>query len=810
MKSLLNSIIFCLSFLSAFSQYTKVDSLRSVLDNATNDSVKCNASLDISNYYEAKNPDSALYYTNLCLEIAINSKLKEKQSSAYNHLGTILRRQGNYVEALDAYSKAIIVDEELGDLLGKSKNLNNIGLIYKDQGIYDKAIEMFSKSLEIKENLGDKKGIAGSLANLGIIYRYQGLYDKSIEHFITSIRILEELNDKDGIARCYTNIGNIHYNQANWERALEYFEKSLRIAYELNDIRGISRSLNNIAIIYRQQNNYPKAIEYYEDAIKITEKLGDKKTISIIYNNIGTIYRLQDNFDKALEYLLIAMNIRDAIGDKQGLASSYLSLSEFYNAMADSVKHGENSNHLNQAINYGMLAYNLSSEIGAIPIKTNAAYSLKESYTKLKRFDKALYYANIQLDINDSLYNQDKAKTLAEVETKYETEKKQQEIEKQQLLIERNAAHSQKQKNRIISLIIGSITLALLAVAIFAAYRQKYQKNIIITEKNALLEQYNEEIKATSEALTEQNETLKQQNEEIIKQRNEIEIQRNSLANLAWELQERKEEIEAQKNILSTQNNEITSSIIYAQRIQNAVLPSASYLNQLFGEHFIFYKPKSIVSGDFYWATRIRELLVFCVTDCTGHGVPGAFMSMMGVSFLNEIVRKEEVTNAAEVLNQLRDHVVNSMEETSESYNSFDGMDIGLCVLNTKTLMLQFSGANIPCWIASHNRSSNQNSLIELKPDSMPIARYERMEPFALFEYHLKENDKIYLASDGFADQFGGAEGKKFQKSRLMKLLAQNAEHELNEQKNLLETTFNEWKNSNNQVDDVTVLGIKV
>ncbi len=804
------SLFSVFGFFDGISQNSKIDSLYNELKKTQHDTTVCRLYIELGYEYDGLNTDSSYYYVNKSLVLAEKENLSKKQSSALTLIGTILRRRGDYEGSMEVFIKAIRIDEKLGDLFGQSKNYNNIGLIYKDQGNYEKAIEYLQKSMDIKRALNNQRGIASSLVNIGIVYRYQGLFDKAIDQYIQAIKILEELNDKDGVGKCYNNIGNLHYSQQNFEKALNYFEKSLDVARELNDMRGISRSLNNIAIIYRKQSNFTKAIEYYEEAIKISDKLDDQKTLSIIYNNLGSIYRLTADFDKALEYLLIAMNIREKIGDKQGLASSYLSIAEFYNSLADSTSKDARYPTLNQAIKYGLLAYNISSEIGALPSQLSATNILKESYAKLNRFEKALYYANIQLDLADSLNIQNKNRAVTEIETKYETEKKQQEIEKQRLIIERNIAHSQKQRNRIISLIFGSVFLSLLAITIYLSYRQKSSKNRIITEKNAILEQYNEEIKATSEALSEHNERLKIQNDEIIKQRNEIELQKNSLANLAWELQERKEEIEAQKDVLTFQNNEITSSIIYAQRIQSAVLPSENYLNDLFSDFFILYKPKSIVSGDFYWATKIRNLIVFCVIDCTGHGVPGAFMSMMGVSFLNEIVAKEQVTNAAEVLNQLRNHVVNSMRQTSDSYEPIDGMDIGLCVLNTQTFSLQFAGANIPCWIATKAEKLNNKSLVELKPDSMPIARYERMEPFSLAEYQLKENDKIYLATDGFADQFGGSEGKKFQKSRLMKVLAQNSHNALSEQKNILEATFEEWKNCNTQVDDVTVLGIKV
>lgn len=356
------------------------------------------------------------------------------------------------------------------------------------------------------------------------------------------------------------------------------------------------------------------------------------------------------------------------------------------------------------------------------------------------------------------------------------------------------------------------LLFSLLFLLIFLFVRER-EKGLI--RAKTILE---DKVSERTKEIQKQKEEIESQRDYVLEQRNEIEQQRNSLANLAWELQEKTEEIESQKDILSIQNKEITDSIVYAQRIQRAVLPSTKFLGSIFPNFFIIYKPKSIVSGDFFWATKVKELIIFCVTDCTGHGVPGAFMSMMGIAFLNEIVRKEEVTDAAKVLNELRIHVISSMEETEPGFVQLDGMDIGLCVLNTQTLKLQYAGANIPCWISTAEPPAEMvdckvsiiNGLVELKPDRMPIARFEKMKPFSMVDYQLKKNDTIYLASDGYADQFGGKDEKKFQKQRLMELIYQVSNLPQIEQKMFLETTFEEWKGNRNQIDDVTILSIKV
>lgn len=802
---------FLLFALTAITQVTHLDSLKAELKRANHDTTICSLYIKIGEAFDDKNTDSVFYYLYQSLELAQKKKLSKKMSSAYTSLGSHYRRRGNYEKSLENLLNALKIDDELNDKLGLSKNYNNIGLIHRDKGNYDLALEMFNKSLEIKEQLGDRKGVAATNVNIGMVYRSQGYFEKSIEQYHKSMKILEELNDKDGVSKCLNNIGNVHYSQKNFDKALEYFIKSLEIVEKIGDARGLARMFNNIGVIYREKGDYEKAIEYYEKSTTITIKLGDKRTLANTYNNLGNLYRLKKEYNIALDHYLQSKTIRDEIGDKQGLSSIYVSLAELYNLWAFSFAGEMRLNYLNNAKRNGELGFDLANEIGALPDKNSAAQALKETYTLLKDYKKALHYANIILDIKETLFGEEKVKALTEVEAKYQSEKKQQEIERQQLEIEKNKIDYQRQRIRLNFAIVGSIMLALLALSVLLAYRQKYLSSIIIREKNALLEQYNEEIRATSEALVLQNEQLKEQNDEI-------QNQRNSLANLAWELQEKSEEVEKQKNVLANQHKEITDSIVYARRIQNAVLPTSEFINNLFSEHFILYKPKSIVSGDFYWATQINDLSIFCVTDCTGHGVPGAFMSMMGISFLNEIVRKEEVTDAAQVLNQLRNLVITSMVECNENHIKLDGMDMGLCVLNRKSLELQFAGANIPCWIAKANISAIKNderfdvndTLIEIKPDRMPIARFEKMDPFTLVNIRLDAGDTIYLATDGFADQFGGAEGKKFQKNRVLELISQVKNEPLRNQKDILDITFEKWKGSKNQIDDVTILGVKI
>jgi tetratricopeptide (TPR) repeat protein len=811
-------------------------------------------------YYGFGTYDVAIDYYQKSIKLQEEIGDRRGMSESLNSIGIVYNDKGDYPNALDFYYKSLIINEEIADINGIAKCYNNIGIVYRYQGLPDKAIEYYLKSIELKEKINDKTGLADSYSNIGNIHYDRGSYDLAIEIFLKVLAIFTDSGDKKGMARNYLNIGNIKYIQGSTDKALDYYILALKIYEELSDIIGTSSAHNNIGIIYHSQGAYEKAIEHYQMVLKIAEISGDKPSIARSYNNIGRVLSSKGSYKEAVESYNKSLEIRQQLGDKKGItgcynnlgvaykhlnlhaksleyyhkslaisvemndknamATTYQNIASLNNLLADSIgiSEGERNTYLNQALDYGHKAFLLADEMGAIPSKNTISNTLMKAYSKLGNYKKAFEYSEIYNETKDSIFNSEKTKAVAEMQTKYETEKKQQEIEKQKLIIEKQDIDNHRQRTQRNFSIAGSLLLAMFALVVLRGYQQKKRSNSIITEKNLQLEHAFEEIKASSEALTKQNFRLNEQFDEISNQRNEIENQKNSLANLAWELQEKGEEIEQQKNILALQNKEITDSIRYAQRIQNAVLPNSDYLKQLFSDYFILHKPKSIVSGDFYWATQVREFIVFCITDCTGHGVPGAFMSMMGVSFLNEIVRKEELTNAAKVLNVLREHVIAALVEQDESYVQFDGMDIGLCVLNTNTLKLQYAGANIPCWIATDSPNEKvlgekvdfQYGLIELKPDRMPIARFDRMNLFSCVDYQLKKGDTIYISSDGYADQFGGPDGKKFQKHRLMKLIYNNQNLPILQQKSLLNSEFEAWRRERNQLDDVTVLGIKV
>ena len=296
---------------------------------------------------------------------------------------------------------------------------------------------------------------------------------------------------------------------------------------------------------------------------------------------------------------------------------------------------------------------------------------------------------------------------------------------------------------------------------------------------------------------------------------------------LADKVKERTLEIEKQRDIVISQKNhiekiniEITDSINYAKYIQSSVLPKADQLESCLGEHFILYKPKDIVSGDFYWVSKIENKTVIVAGDCTGHGVPGAFMSMLGITLLNEIINNEYITNPGVILDRLRKEVIASLKQKGERWEQKDGMDIALCTLDRENMKLQFAGAINPLYLIRksgtekvgkiHGESMGAYELIEIKGNIMPIGITDEMNNFTSHEIDINEGDSFYLFTDGFPDQFGGLDHKKFNYKQFREQLVKTKAKTMPDQKIMLEKVLHEWMGNNNQTDDILVIGFRI
>ena len=388
---------------------------------------------------------------------------------------------------------------------------------------------------------------------------------------------------------------------------------------------------------------------------------------------------------------------------------------------------------------------------------------------------------------------------------------------------------------RTIIAYISYVVLLLLIIYTYIKYREKalrHEKDILekkvqtrtreIQDKNEELKEQKEEILTANEELEQQkeeiqviNENLTQQNEEIISQKDEIQTINENLMQKNEEIVSQRDEIEAQRNLaldqkdqIETHGKSITDSIQYAKRIQSAILPPDVYINELLPENFILYKPRDIVSGDFYWVKHINNYIILVAADCTGHGVPGAFMSMLGISFLNEIVQQREITQANEVLNELRRQIKRSLRQHGKKDGSKDGMDIALCAIDTKTNIMQYAGAFNPLVLFKYKKGKSE--LTEIKADRMPVGIYlGREQSFTNHEIKLEIGDTFYIFSDGYPDQTG-KNGKKFMTKNFKELLLEIQNESMAEQKEILERRLSDWMGNESQVDDILVVGVRI
>ena len=312
-----------------------------------------------------------------------------------------------------------------------------------------------------------------------------------------------------------------------------------------------------------------------------------------------------------------------------------------------------------------------------------------------------------------------------------------------------------------------------------------------IEEKNDELSQQNEEIQAINNSLNEQKKVIEERNVELSEQGEELKLQN--------------EEITIQRDKINSQHKAITDSIEYAKRIQTAVLPRSAYIDEILPDNFILNMPRNVVSGDFYVVRQVDHYIIIAVADCTGHGVPGAIMSMLGISFLNEIVRNKEITQANQVLNKLRKQIKRSLHQTGRKGETEDGMDVALCAIDTRTNILQYSGANNPVYIVQNGEFK------EIKPDRMPIGFYvNETASFTNHEIQLNDGDIFYLFSDGFMDQFGGKNGFKYKASNFQQILFENHGRPMVIQMELLEQELKNWMKGYEQTDDILVMGVRV
>jgi serine phosphatase RsbU (regulator of sigma subunit) len=615
--------------------------------------------------------------------------------------------------------------------------------------VYHFVKEKLKNNTSNSSNIFFKKSLSGCLNNIGYAYEHQGKIEKALDYYHQALKIKEELGLKPGIAICLNNIGIIYVNQGDLELALEYYNKSMAIDKEIGNKSGVSSSLSNIGHIHKSKGDTNKAFECYYTALEIAKELNDISNMANLYNNIGTLYKANEAYTEALKYFYKSLELYKKLEYKRGITTSLINIAvvEF---RTGNIKNAEKNGLKSLAVAREMNSPN------DIKWATDLLYKV---YQKQGKGLDALAMYKLNIQMRDSIINEKTQKATIKRQAKYEYEKQKtiDDAEHDKLLL---IEQEEKEKQRIIT-IVTSLGLLLVVVFLFFVFNQ-----LRVTKKQKIL--------------------IEQQKKEVEQQKSIVELAHNQLAE---------------------KNQEIMDSIIYAKRIQNAILPPDKLVKEYLQESFILYKPKDIVAGDFYWMEQIvpteknkEPLILFAAADCTGHGVPGAMVSVVCNNGLNRSVREYGLTEPGEILDKTREIVIQEFEKSEEEVK--DGMDIALCSIENN--ILKYAGANNPLWIIRNGE------VLETKANKQPIGRFDREEPYDTHSIELIANDTIYIFSDGYVDQFGGEKGKKLKAKAFREILLSIQNKSMSEQKELIDSAFEDWKGNLEQIDDVCIIGVRI
>jgi len=622
------------------------------------------------------------------------------------------------------------------------------------------AIQYGKFALENAEKYKLYEQVSKAYSFLGVAYRNLGDFKRSKEYYMMGLEVAKQHKLKEQLGYANINIGNWYLYNDDYKPSEAYILASAKIAEELADERMIAYCNLNLGRFYLLSDKLLDAQNYIEKSLIFRVNTNDISGQAVCYKYLADLYHANGNDIKALQQYQLTLDIIDKQFDKDLLADIYNKMSDIYLSLGK-VSDAKQSAEMGldvalQTKNYIRIRHAYQAHVNIFRQQGNS--------------DKALYFYEYVKQYNDTVFrNQLEDKISFDfLEFERHKEKLRTDSAEQRAVLEKTLRKKERRLNITLSIVL-ILSLVLMYLLLKANKRRKQMNLELISQK--------EEIQTV---ITD----LHSKNEEIIVQRDEIEIQRDAI---------------------ERQQVSITDSILYAQRIQQAMLFNQEEIRNIVAfPFFILYLPRDIVSGDFYWVRKIENKLIFTVADCTGHGIPGAFLSMLGISLLNEIVVNQKTTDAAEILNKLRNQIKNHLNQTDDRDSLDDGMDMALCVLNTETLELEFAGANNPAYIA------RGNTILTLEPTLNPVGIYFRERPFEKQTFRLESDDTIYLFSDGYADQFGGKYGRRFMTNNFKNLLLKIQKHKLGQRRELLEQKLHAWRKHHRQIDDITVMGIKI
>ncbi|MBA4239120.1 MAG: hypothetical protein C0448_00220 [Sphingobacteriaceae bacterium] len=637
----------------------------------------------------------------------------------------------------------------------------------------DSSIKYGEKAIALSKKTHDTLRLIIAYRRLGIAYINSADYKKALDYQQKSYDLAKQIHSKKAMASALNNLSVIYLNFSEFKKAIEYNIQSQKIQEELKDSTNLFNAYYNTGLLFKNIEDIKSAKSFYNKAYDIAKLQNQKHNQAFALSGLANLYKKEGKFETALDYYLKAAAWFESENHLQGLSEVYINLGSMYmewdatdhNNIAKALSYYNKALIINKEYNNQLTQANIMGNIAMLYSKTNKTDStihyakkaidlaqaigdnaeivfssrlLSDAYFKKGEYQLSIKYLNLHITMKDSVYDYEKQKDIQQEQMKYEFEKKT-ISDSLRVVEEKKVTHEKLKQEKIIRYGLFFFILLLVVFSFIMYNRFK-----------------------------------------IIKSQKQI--------------------IEIQKEKVDEKQKEILDSIIYAKRIQSTILNNQIIMKDVFPENFIYFKPKDIVSGDFYWAHRKSNYFYLAVCDSTGHGVPGAFMSLLNIGFLNEAINDNGIEKPNEIFNYVRTRLIQSVSQ-EEQKDGFDGI---LICINVVTKEITYSASNNKPILISNNQ------IIEQKVDKMPVGKGERQDSFNMYHLNANSGDLLYLYTDGYADQFGGPKGKKYKYRPLNELLLTNSSRPLSEQLNILSNEFASWKGDLEQVDDVCVIGIKI
>jgi serine phosphatase RsbU (regulator of sigma subunit) len=667
-------------------------------------------------------------------------------AEAKNNLGLYYLNKGDLKRAEEELTSCLKLRETLGNETEIALSNNNLGLLFSEKGDYFLALKFYTASVKLYEKLNNDPELANSLSGIAEVWEEVGNLNRSILMSEKSLRIRERINDKTGIANSLGQLAGIYHKHGDKEKAKEYFARSLKLLIETKNIEGLAFTYNNIATTLRFDRDFDGAIENFVKSLDLFQKMGAKNYVARCLSNIGNVYGDKKNYAAALNYYEQSVEIHKELSSVRGLCITYNNMADIY----------FNLNSFKKAKFYVDSAYRMAIRIGQPENIKNVSLVYASVDSATGNFSGAFYRLKEYYTNREKILNNENQKASMKSELKYDFEKKS-VADSLRTAGEKQVINAQLKEEKTKSYaLFGGLGLVLIFSGIMV-------NRFRITRKQKKIIELKEQ------------ETQKQ---------NVI--------------------ISHQKHLVEEKHKEITDSINYAERIQRSFLATKEILDNNLNEYFVLFKPKDIVSGDFYWAGKLNNGNFALVTaDSTGHGVPGAIMSLLNITSIEKAI--ENKIEPSDILNSTRQTIIERLKKDGSPEGGKDGMDASLVVYDLPNRKVIISAANNPVWIV------RGGSVTDIKADKMPLGKHDKQDvPFTQKEIDIEKGDIIYTLTDGFPDQFGGEKGKKYMSKNLREFLLQHSQLPMAEQKILLEIEFKRWVADLEQVDDVTVIGVRI